>query len=319
MPHTLVTFHAHPDDEAIATAGVMAKAAAEGHRVVLVVATRGENAGFGHDMLEPGELMSERRMQETKRAAEILGVARVEFLGYVDSGMMGTPENDADGSFWTADTDEAAQRLAKILDEERADVLTIYDDHGGYGHPDHIQVHRVGARAAELAGTPVVYESTMNRDHIYRLLKERVAAGDTEIPGDIDPDDLPDPNDNTFGSPESVITTTVDVRGFLDVKRAAMVAHGSQIQESLVLPQDAGRRIPRRVRLRMVHPSRRAAGNPRGRPLRTVALTRIAPVRYWLCAALRSSDRASGAAAAIAPMFGTISRQPISPKPTESR
>ena len=244
MPHTLVTFHAHPDDEAIATAGVMAKAAAEGHRVVLVVATKGEHAGFGQDMLEPGELMSERREHETQRAAEILGVARVEFLGYVDSGMMGTPENDADGSFWTADADEAAQRLAKILDDERADVLTIYDDHGGYGHPDHIQVHRVGARAAELAGTPVVYESTMNRDHIYRLLKERVAAGDTEIPGDIDPDDLPDPNDNTFGSPESVITTTVDVRGFLDVKRAAMVAHGSQIQESsffLKMPADAFR------------------------------------------------------------------------------
>jgi LmbE family N-acetylglucosaminyl deacetylase len=244
VPHTLVTFHAHPDDEAIATAGVMAKAASEGHRVVLVVATRGEHAGYGHEMLEPGEKMSERRVQETQRAAEILGVARVEFLGYVDSGMMGTPENDAQGSFWTADVDEAAKRLAKILDEERADVLTIYDDHGGYGHPDHIQVHRVGARAGELAGTPVVYESTMNRDHIYRLLKERVAAGDTEIPGDIDPDDLPDPNDNTFGSPESVITTTVDVRGFLDVKRAAMVAHGSQIQESsffLKMPLDAFR------------------------------------------------------------------------------
>jgi LmbE family N-acetylglucosaminyl deacetylase len=84
----------------------------------------------------------------------------------------------------------------------------------------------------------------MNRDHIYRLLEERVAAGDTEIPGDIDPDDLPDPNDNTFGSPESVITTTVDVRNFLDVKRAAMVAHGSQIQESsffLKMPLDAFR------------------------------------------------------------------------------
>jgi LmbE family N-acetylglucosaminyl deacetylase len=244
VPHTLVTFHAHPDDEAIATAGVMAKAAAEGHRVVLVVATRGEHAGFGHEMLEPGEKMSERRVQETQRAAEILGVSRVEFLGYVDSGMMGTPENDAQDSFWTANLDEAAKRLVKILDEERADVLTIYDDHGGYGHPDHIQVHRVGARAAELAGTPVVYESTMNRDHIYRLVQEGIAQGNTELPGDIDPADLPDPNDNTFGSPESAITTTVDVCGFLDVKRAAMAAHGSQIQESsffLKLPPDTFR------------------------------------------------------------------------------
>jgi LmbE family N-acetylglucosaminyl deacetylase len=244
VPHTLVTFHAHPDDEAIATAGVMAKAASEGHRVVLVVATRGEHAGFGREMLEPGEQMSERRERETQKAAEILGVSRVEFLGYVDSGMMGTPENDADGSFWTADIDEAAQRLAKILEEEEADVLTIYDDHGGYGHPDHIQVHRVGVRAGELARTPIVYEYTMNRDHIYSLLKEGIAQGDTELPGDIDPNDLPDPNDNSFGSPESVITTTVDVREFLDVKRAAMVAHASQIQESsffLKMPPEAFR------------------------------------------------------------------------------
>ena len=241
MPHTLVTFHAHPDDEAIATAGVMAKAADEGHRVVLVVATRGEHAGYGHEMLEPGEAMSERRVKETQRAAEILGVERVEFLGYVDSGMMGTPENDADGSFWTADTDEAAERLAKILDEERADVLTVYDDHGGYGHPDHIQVHRVGVRAAELARTPLVYESTINRDHIRRLLERAAAAGNSELPGGLDPNDLPDPDDPTFGSPESVITTVVDVRAYVDRKREAMVAHQSQIAEShffLKMPPD---------------------------------------------------------------------------------
>lgn len=244
MPHTLVTFHAHPDDEAIATAGVMAKAAADGHRVVLVVATRGEHAGFGHEMLEPGETMSERRVQETERAAEILGVARVEFLGYVDSGMMGTPENDVDGSFWTADVDEAAERLAKILDEERAEVLTVYDDHGGYGHPDHIQVHRVGVRAAELAGTPLVYESTINRDHIRRMFEQAIASGNSELPGGLDPDDLPDPDDTTFGSPESIITTVVDVRDYVDRKREAMVAHASQIDEShffLKLPLDAFR------------------------------------------------------------------------------
>jgi LmbE family N-acetylglucosaminyl deacetylase len=244
VPHTLVTFHAHPDDEAIATAGVMAKAASEGHRVVLVVATRGEHAGFGHEMLEAGELMSERREQETQEAAAILGVDRVEFLGYVDSGMMGTPENDVDGSFWTADVDEAAQQLAKILDEERADVLTVYDDHGNYGHPDHIQVHRVGVRAAELARTPLVYESTINRDHIRRLMEQQISSGNSELPGGLDPEDLPDPDDSTFGSPESIITTVVDVRDFIDRKRAAMVAHASQIAEShffLKMPPDTFR------------------------------------------------------------------------------
>jgi LmbE family N-acetylglucosaminyl deacetylase len=232
VPHTLVTFHAHPDDEAIATGGVMARASSEGHRVVLVVATRGEHAGFGHEMLAADEKMADRRVAETQRSAEILGVSRVEFLGYVDSGMMGTPENDADGSFWTADIDEAAKRLAAIFEEEDADVVTVYDDHGNYGHPDHIQVHRVGVRAAELAGTPLVYESTINRDHIRRLIEQQIAEGNADLPGDIDPEDLPDPDDQTFGSPESVITTVVDVREFIDLKRKAMVAHASQIAES---------------------------------------------------------------------------------------
>ena len=122
MAYTLVTFHAHPDDEAIATGGVMAKAAADGHRVVLVVATRGEHGEVAEDVLDAGETLAARRVIETQRAAELLGVARVEFLGYTDSGMMGTPENDAAGSFWSAPVEEAAQRLATILGEERADV-----------------------------------------------------------------------------------------------------------------------------------------------------------------------------------------------------
>src|SRR3954451_17999697 len=174
---TLVCFHAHPDDECIATAGVMAKAAKDGHRVVLVVATKGENGEVPDGYLDQGEELWERRVKETHASAEILGVARVEFLGYTDSGMIGTPENDLPGSFWTADVEEAAARLARILRDERADVLTIYDDHGNYGHPDHIQVHRVGVRAAELAGVPEVYEATMNRDEIKRLMEMARESG----------------------------------------------------------------------------------------------------------------------------------------------
>src|SRR4051794_30232852 len=154
---TLVCFHAHPDDECIATGGVMRRAHDEGHRVVLVVATRGEHGEVDDGFLDDGEELWQRRVRETAAAAEILGAARVEFLGYVDSGMMGTPENEKPGSFWTADVDKAAQRLADILVEEKADVLTIDDDHGGYGHPDHIQVHRVGAAAGKIAKTPRVY------------------------------------------------------------------------------------------------------------------------------------------------------------------
>jgi LmbE family N-acetylglucosaminyl deacetylase len=236
MPFTLVTFHAHPDDEAIATGGTMARASAEGHRVVLVVATRGELGEYAPDALAPGETLAERRMAEQEAAAKILGVHRVEFLGYRDSGMEGEPTNDEPGAFAAADIDEAAQRLADLLIEEGADVLTIYDDHGQYGHPDHVQVHRVGKRAAELAGTPRVYESTANRDFIQGLMAEQA---------DVLPEgaDAPDAAQmETFGSPESLITTTVDVSAYTDAKRAAMRAHASQIPEDsffLVLPDDA--------------------------------------------------------------------------------
>jgi LmbE family N-acetylglucosaminyl deacetylase len=223
---TLVTFHAHPDDESIAMGGVMAKASDEGHRVVLVVATRGEHGEVDDGFLDEGELLWRRREQETRASAAILGVARVEFLGYVDSGMMGTPENDLPGSFWQADVEEAAARLAAIVTEEGADILTIYDEHGQYGHPDHIQVHRVGLRAAELAGTPRVYMSTINRDHMKRSFAALAESG-AEVPDDLDHDFL-----DILGEPEERITTTVDIRPWLARKRASMAAHASQISET---------------------------------------------------------------------------------------
>jgi LmbE family N-acetylglucosaminyl deacetylase len=231
---TLVTFHAHPDDEAIATAGVMAKAAAEGHRVVLVTATKGEHGEVVEGVLRKGERLADRRAAELEQAAAVLGVARCEVLGYVDSGMMGTPENDRPGSFWRADLDEAAGRLAAILGEERADVLTVYDDHGTYGHPDHIQVHRVGVRAAEMAGVPKVYEATISRDHVRRL--------GTLRPPDVAEEDMPDPDAIGLGVPEDEITAVVDVTAYLEKKREAMAVHASQIPASsffLSLPADA--------------------------------------------------------------------------------
>jgi LmbE family N-acetylglucosaminyl deacetylase len=223
---TLVTFHAHPDDESIATGGVMAKAADEGHRVVLVVATRGEHGEVADGFLDEGEALWERRVRETMACADILGVARVEFLGYVDSGMIGTPENDLPESFWQADVGEAAARLAAILTEEKADVLTVYDENGVYGHPDHIQVYRVGAAAAALAGTPRLYLNTINRDHLQRSF-QAVAESGEDMPGDINPDDI-----TGLGVSEDRITTTVDVRPWLERKRAGMAAHASQISET---------------------------------------------------------------------------------------
>ncbi len=223
---TLVTFHAHPDDESIATGGVMAKASDAGHRVVLVVATRGEHGEVAEGFLDAGEALWQRRVDETLACAAILGVARVEFLGFVDSGMIGTPENELPDSFWQADAEEAANRLAAILTEEDADILTVYDEDGVYGHPDHIQVHRVGVRAAELAGTPRIYMNTINRDHTQRSFAQAAEAG-VEIPGDINPEDF-----GTLGVSEHRVTTTVDVRPWLARKRAAMAAHASQIGET---------------------------------------------------------------------------------------
>ena len=223
---TLVTFHAHPDDEAIACGGTMARAAAEGHRVVLVVATRGEHGEVDDGFLAPGVSLADHRVTETQDAARVLGVARVAFLGYEDSGMIGTPENEAATSFWQADVEEAAARLAAILTEESADVLTVYDDHGGYGHPDHIQVHRVGIRAAELAGTRRVYESTVDRDYVLALRAQAVESGEGGFGGG---GEEPDLDFDELGSPGPMITTTVDVTGYLDRKRDAMAAHASQI------------------------------------------------------------------------------------------
>jgi LmbE family N-acetylglucosaminyl deacetylase len=244
---TLVSFHAHPDDEAIACGGTLIKASRAGHRVVLVFATRGEHGEVDDGVLEHGEQLWERRVVETHRAAEMLGVHRVEFLGYVDSGMMGTPENDAPSSFWQADLEDAAQRLADILRGEAADVLTIYDDHGAYGHPDHIQVHRVGVRAAELAGTPNVLESTINRDAVRRSIEAARAEGVSaeDVPALEDAPALEDIGDD-FGSPEAIITTMVDVRDVADVKRAAMAAHASQIAETsffLRMPPEVFREV----------------------------------------------------------------------------
>jgi len=235
----IVSFHAHPDDEAIATGGSLAKAADEGHRVVLVWATQGENGEIAKDFDTGDEELGQHRVREAARAAEVLGAARHEFLGYRDSGMMGTPENDDPRSFWQADVEQAAEQLAAILREENADVLTIYDDNGGYGHPDHIQVHRVGKRAAELAGTPRVYESTISREVAMEGFKRMYDEG--LLPPTEDWDESVE-----FGKPDALITTEIDVSAQIDRKRRAMEAHPSQIPADswfLSLPTDVFRQV----------------------------------------------------------------------------
>src|SRR3954471_10507139 len=169
VPATIVSFHAHPDDEAILVGGTLAMAADAGHRVVLVFGTRGDLGEVAEGVLAPDERLGERREQEARDAPAILGASRVEFLPYHDSGMAGESTNDASDAFAAADVEEAAGHLAALLREERADVLTVYDERGGYGHPDHIAVHVVGRRAAALSGTPRVYAATTSKEHFLSL------------------------------------------------------------------------------------------------------------------------------------------------------
>lgn len=239
---TVVCFHAHPDDESISTGGSIARAAAEGHRVVLVMATDGRHGEVPSD-LEAGESLADRRRRETEASASVLGVARLVWLGYHDSGMNGWAQNGEPDAFMAADVDEAANRLLTVLREESADVLTCYDWHGGYGHPDHVQVHRVGHRAAALArddGRPLrLVEATMNRTRIARLMSENAASGpDAE---QFDPEGPAD-DGNPFGSTEDEITMAVDVSRFVEVKRRSIACHASQITDSsffLQMPPEA--------------------------------------------------------------------------------
>lgn len=239
---TLVCFHAHPDDESIATGGTMAKAAHQGHRVILVTATRGEQGEPVPGVLAEGEALWERRVVETQQSADILGAEAALFLGYEDSGMMGEATNDNPDCFWQADVDEAAGRLATILRDVGADVLTVYDDHGGYGHPDHIQVHRVGHAAARLAGVTEVFEATMNRTHIAELMEQMPLDEGEQLEEVMDEESRERTTSEDFGTPEDQITHAVDVTGFLLEKRASMKAHASQIGDDsffLKMPDEA--------------------------------------------------------------------------------
>jgi LmbE family N-acetylglucosaminyl deacetylase len=226
---TLVCFHAHPDDESITTGGVIAKYATAGHRVVIVTATGGEHGEAPED-LAPGETLADRRRRELEASAAALGASRVVMLGYEDSGMTGWDQNTNGSAFANADIEEAAERLATILREEDATTVTVYDWHGNYGHPDHVKVHHVGHRAAEIAGTPHVYEATTNRDQIRRMIELARAAG-MEGMDDFDADGPAD-DGNPMGTPESELTTAVDVSAFLPHKRASIACHASQISDT---------------------------------------------------------------------------------------
>jgi N-acetyl-1-D-myo-inositol-2-amino-2-deoxy-alpha-D-glucopyranoside deacetylase len=244
-PRRLLLVHAHPDDETIGTGATMAKYAAEGALVTLVTCTLGEEG----EILVPdlADLASDRRdalgqhrIGELAEACAALGVRDHRFLGgpgrWRDSGMMGTPQNDRPDVFWQADLDEAVGELVRVIREVRPQVVITYDENGGYGHPDHIQAHRVTVAAFDRAGDPSyrpeagepwqpsrLYWTAFPKSVLQAGIDHLKERGDTSFFGVDSADDLP------FGTPDDLVTTEIDAREHLPAKVAAMRAHATQI------------------------------------------------------------------------------------------
>lgn len=238
---TIVFVHAHPDDEASQTSGTMARAVSEGHRVVCVYATGGDH-GARPDDLDTAESLADHRRAEAEASARATGIHRIVWLGYADSGMTGWATNHAPDALWMADAAAVGRELADILDGEDADAVVGYDWHGGYGHPDHIMVHRITRHAvAAAARRPRHLEVSLNRDHLRRLV--HLAREQGLVPDGMDGWDVDAPADdgNPVGTPEAELAWSVDVTAQLPIKRAALAAHASQDDavRLLALPPEA--------------------------------------------------------------------------------
>jgi LmbE family N-acetylglucosaminyl deacetylase len=224
---TVVFLHAHPDDESVFSAITMRRLADRGHRVVLVTATSGE-AGEPRFPLPSGQTLGERRRDELEQACALLGVERLVLLGHRDSGMQGSPANLHRSAFCNVAIAQSARALADLLDEEGADTLVHYDSDGGYGHPDHVMVHRVGAAAAALTGIPA-YESTVDREHLHFVETHLISDGA--------------PPRTRSGLGRMTVEITLALHGTpteIAVKRRALEVHASQIEPTdLALADDA--------------------------------------------------------------------------------
>ncbi|MFF8970516.1 N-acetyl-1-D-myo-inositol-2-amino-2-deoxy-alpha-D-glucopyranoside deacetylase [Streptomyces sp. NPDC014995] len=232
----LLLVHAHPDDESINNGATMARYAAEGAHVALVTCTLGERG----EVIPPelrhltGAALGEYRLRELTAAMAELGVGDFRLLGgagrFTDSGMMGLSDNDDPACFWQADVDTAAAPLAEVILDLRPQVLVTYDDNGGYGHPDHIQAHRVATRAVELAAdagwsVPKVYWNRVPRsvaEAAFARLREELPG--LPFTGSATVDDVPGVVD------DERITTAIDGTAYAAAKAAAMGAHATQIE-----------------------------------------------------------------------------------------
>jgi N-acetyl-1-D-myo-inositol-2-amino-2-deoxy-alpha-D-glucopyranoside deacetylase len=255
MDQSLLLVHAHPDDETINNGATMAKYAARGTRVTLVTCTLGEEGEvlvpeLAHLAADRDDALGPHRVTELANAMRELGVTDHRFLGgegrYRDSGMVWHDEGHAvagddvkEGTFWRADLTEAADHLVEVIREVRPQVLVTYDEFGGYGHPDHIQAHRVATYATSLAAVPSyredlgpahdvakVYWVAMSESRLREGIRHLREAGDTTTFEGMDPD-KPLPR---FAIPDEHISAAVDANDFVDAKLRAMKAHSTQIQ-----------------------------------------------------------------------------------------
>ena len=250
--HGLLAIHAHPDDEVITTGGVLRHSVVRGFRVKVVTCTdgsRGEVVGEGMDPAEVFPRLAEVRRGEIANALGALGVTEHELLGYADSGMMGTEGNEDPASFWQADLHEAIGRVVAIIRSFKPSVFVTYDPFGGYGHPDHIQTHRVGLLAVEAASmaalypeagpawrTPKAYYTAIPKSGIVKMNQMFLDRGlPSPFGEEIDPAEIP------MGTDDDLITSLVDVSEHIEDKQAALKAHHSQISPEsffLNIPDD---------------------------------------------------------------------------------
>ena len=232
--YRLLLVHAHPDDETINNGATMAMYASLGAQVTLVTCTRGEEGEIlleehAHKAAINDDLLGDHRVAELADAMKALGVSDHRFLGephvkYRDSVMMGTEPNDRPDNFWKADFDGATDQLVKVIEEVKPHVMITYDEFGGYGHPDHIQAHRVAMAAAEKSGWNIekIYWNVMPRSVIQQGIDAMKAIG-SDFMGVENADDLP------FAKDDSFVTAHIDGNGYVEEKMAAMRAHATQI------------------------------------------------------------------------------------------
>lgn len=240
---TLMAVHAHPDDEVFSTGGILARYAHQGVRVVVVYCTRGEAGEMHHPELVPEEAiprLGEIREGEVREAANVLGISDVVFLGYRDSGMKDSPENNDPRAFMNASLQEATDRLLAVMRETSPQVLVTYDEEGGYGHPDHIMAHRITVEAFHRAhgepwGPEKLYTAARSREGFREQVEEMRRLG-IEFPWI-----SADFNFDEYGVPDDEITAHIDVAAYTRLKQAALAVHRTQIPEDffyLRVPDD---------------------------------------------------------------------------------